>query len=333
MRAPRPNPVLHGLRATVTPLRWAGVLVVVAILLSGLTVVRPDEVALRLRLGRLTGATRAEQVHGPGLMFALPYLIDEVIRVPVKRIREVQVEGLAASPTEHPDWLDVTRTGYAMTGDHNIVQLTALMKYQIADPVAWALRLERPEAMIHQAATGALTQTLAEMAVDAVLVEEKARLVAAAFGRAQARLDRDGHWVRLVALEIVALRPPGSVAPAFEEVQTAFVERKTKLEQARGFRERELPAATATAEGELRKAEAHAVELLATARGEAGAFLQLLGEYRRAPTVMRERLYREAMQRVLSQVGTRVLLPPGAQGGRILLPGDATPDEWGGPGG
>jgi membrane protease subunit HflK len=326
--------VLDGLRAIVTPLRWAGVFAVVAILLSGLTVVRPDEVALRLRFGRLTGVTPAEQVHGPGLMVALPYLVDEVIRVPVKRIQELRVEGLAANPRgEQSDWLDITRTGYGLTGDHNIVQLTALVKYQIADPVAWALRLERPEAMIRESALGALTQTLAEMTVDAVLVEEKARLLAAALARAQARLDRDGHWVRLVALEIVALKPPRLVAGAFEQVQTTFVERKTKIEQARGFREHALPAAAGAAEGELRAAEAQGAELLARAGGEAAAFSQLLEEYRRDPAVVRERLYREAMQQVLSQVGSRVLLPPGPGRGRILLPGDATPGEWRGPGG
>ena len=53
--------------------------------LSSLTVVRPDQVAVVLRWGRLVGASPALQQHGPGLLLALPRPIDQVIRVPIKR--------------------------------------------------------------------------------------------------------------------------------------------------------------------------------------------------------------------------------------------------------
>jgi membrane protease subunit HflK len=314
--------------ATVLPVvRWVGALLVGAVLLSGMTIVRPDEVALRLRFGRLTGATRADQVHGPGLLFALPYLIDEIVRVPLTRIQELRVQTLAAGQEGRDDALDLTRTGYALTGDRNVVQLVALLKYQVTDPVAWALRIDAPVTHLGDAVTAALTRTLAEMRIDAVLVEEKARLAAVALGRAQQRLDRDGPWVQLVALELVSLRPPRAVAGAFEDVQTAFVERKTRIESARGFQAQELPAAGAAAQREVAAATAEAASQVAQARGDARAFGQLLDEYRRSPTVVRQRLYREAMQQVLAQTGHRILLSPGARSGPILLPADDTPLE------
>ena len=40
--------------------------------LSGITVVKPDEVAVVLRWGRLVGETPALQEHGPGLLFTFP---------------------------------------------------------------------------------------------------------------------------------------------------------------------------------------------------------------------------------------------------------------------
>jgi membrane protease subunit HflK len=312
--------------ATALPIvRWAGVLLAGAVLLSGMTIVRPDEVAIRLRFGRLTGVTRADQVHGPGLLLALPYLIDEIVRVPVKRIQALRVQTLAAGQEGRDDALDLTRTGYALTGDRNVVQLVALLKYQVADPVVWALRIDAPLTHVEDAVTAALTRTLAEMRIDAVLVEEKARLAAIALDRAQQRLDRDGPWVQLVALELVSLRPPRAVANAFEDVQTAFVERKTKLESARGFRAQELPAAAAAAQRDVAAATAEAASQVAQARGQARAFTQLLDEYRRNPDVVRQRLYREAMQQVLAQTGHRILLAPGARTGPILLPADDTP--------
>jgi membrane protease subunit HflK len=317
--------LVDSLAAILPIVRWAGVLLVAAVLLSGMTIVRPDEVALRLRFGRLTGATRADQVHGPGLLFALPYLIDEIVRIPVTRIQELRVQTLAGRQEARDDALDLTRTGYALTGDRNVVQLVALLKYQVADPIALALRIDAPTRHIEDAVTAALTRTLAEMRIDAVLVEEKARLAAVALERARERLDRDGPWVELVALELVSLQPPRAVAGAFEDVQTAFVERKTKVEGARGFQAQELPAAAAAAQREVATATAEAASQVAQARGHARAFAQLLDEYRRSPDVVRQRLYREAMQQVLAQTGHRILLSPGARSGPILLPADDTP--------
>ncbi len=58
----------------------------------GSPIVKPDEVAVILRWGRLVGDTPALQEHGPGLLFAFPRPIDRVVRVPVKHVWEVPVE-------------------------------------------------------------------------------------------------------------------------------------------------------------------------------------------------------------------------------------------------
>jgi membrane protease subunit HflK len=325
------TPLLDSVRASLRLLRWIAGLLGLAILGSGVTVVRPDEVALVLRFGQLAGRTRADQVHGPGLLLALPYLVDEVVRVPVKRIQETRIEALTSQIPASGDRLDVTRDGYALTADHNIVQPAAVLKYQITDPVAWALRLSGPDAFIRDAVVGALTRTLGEMAIDPILGDGRKSLAAAALDRAQARLDADGPWVRLVALEFTAIRPPGPVARAFDDVQSAFVERKTRVDEARSYREQALPRAAAAADAEVRDAEAGEATLLATAHGAASTFLAIQVEYRRSPAVVRQRLYREAMEFVFAAVGGRVLVPPGADTGRLLIPGDGGPGPWAGP--
>ena len=63
--------------------------------LSGISVIKSDEVAVVLRWGRLVGATPALQEHGPGLLFALPRPVDQVVRVQVKHVWEVPVSTLA----------------------------------------------------------------------------------------------------------------------------------------------------------------------------------------------------------------------------------------------
>ena len=284
--------------------------------------------ALRLRFGKLTGRTRADQVHGPGLLVALPYLVDEVIRVPVKRVHEIRIDVLTSRAQAAGDRVDITTTGYALTADQNIVQPDGVLKFQIADPVAWALRIVGPEAVVRDAVVAALTRTLGEMPIDGVLVDGQKQLAAQVVSRAQARLDEDGRWVRLLALEFTALRPPAQVASFFDQVQSAFVERKTRVDEARSYREQALPRAAADAQGRVRQAEAEEVTRLAEARGDAATFLAIREEYRRHPGVVRQRLYREAMERALSTVGGRVLVPPGSDATRILIPTDNEPAEW-----
>jgi membrane protease subunit HflK len=296
--------------------------VALGILVSGVTVVRPDEVALVLRFGRLTGHTRAERIHGPGLLLALPYLIDEVVRVPVKRIQETRIDVLTSGTQTSRDDLDVTKEGYALTADHNVVQPEVVLKYQVMDPVVWTLQISAPDALVRDTVVAALTRTLGEMAIDPVLGDGKKELVSRALARAQTRLDAEGPWVRLVALELTSIRPPSAVAPAFDAVHSAFVERETLVGRARGYREQGLPQAAAEAQAAIRDAEADTAARLATARGEAAAFLAIRAEYQRNPAVVRQRLYREAIEQVFLAVGGRVLVPPGADGGRLLIPGD-----------
>jgi modulator of FtsH protease HflK len=333
MSASKTGPLLASLTTVFGLLKWVAALAALAILVSGITVVKPDEVALRLRFGKLTGQTRAERVHGPGLLVALPYLVDDVIRVPVKRVHELRIDALAGPTAASQERLDITAAGYALTADHNIVQPAGVLKYQIADPVAWALRIVAPEAIVRDAVVSALTQTLGEMTIDTVLVDGQKQLAAQAVGRAQARLDAEGPWVRLLALEFTALRPPPQVAGDFDAVQSAFVERKTRVDEARSYREQALPQAVADAQSQLRQAEADEAARQAEARGAAAAFLAIREEYHRSPAVVRQRLYREAMERALATVGGRILVPPGSDTGRILIPTDNARGAWEGPDG
>ena len=72
-------------------LRILVILVIAGIFLSGIRVVDSGNVALILRFGKLVGDTPEEQVHEAGLLLAFPYIIDEVIMVPVSNVIEQTV--------------------------------------------------------------------------------------------------------------------------------------------------------------------------------------------------------------------------------------------------
>src|SRR5690606_5416269 len=66
----------------------------------------------------------------------------------------------------------------------------------------------------------------------------------------------------------------------------------------------------------LEEAEAYRAEVVARAEGESDRFVKLLEEYKRAPDVMRERLYIEAMERVMGAT-SKVMVD--VQGGNNML--------------
>jgi membrane protease subunit HflK len=295
---------------------WIG-LMILLYLGSGITIVRADEAALVLRFGRLVGEGTAAAVHPPGLLFALPRPFDEVVRVSVRKVYQVDVTTLsdAGAETRFPrTTLDPILVGYALTGDHNIVHAHFTAKYQVGDPVQWALFASQPERTLVDVLTGEAARTIGETSVDSVLSEGRADLVQKIRDRVQARLDEAGLGVQLVSLEVVALAPPSAVESDFTAVQSAHIQARTKQEDAEAEQASAIPAAQAAAAQKVSDAKSYAVTTKALAESTSTAFRALVAEYRANPGVVRDRLYHDGVTQVMAAAGKRVLVPPPLNG-------------------
>lgn len=175
-------------------MHWWVATMVVVYALSGITIVRPDEVAVVLRWGRLVGETPALQEHGPGLLFAFPRPVDQVVRVQIKHVWEVPITTLASSPEDEDeapsgDTLDPLTQGYALTGDENIVHVSMVARYRVRDPAEFAFYGPKAEDVLRVEVTAAMVRSLGEMGVDRVLADGRKDLVATATRRTQGGLD------------------------------------------------------------------------------------------------------------------------------------------------
>lgn len=314
-------------------MHWWIVAMAVLYALSGITRVRPDEVAIVLRWGRLVGDTPALQQHGPGLMFAFPRPIDEVVRVKTKSVQEVIVVTLAplgiSDPDETPSnygiTIDPLMEGYALSGDDNVIQLSAIARYRVRDPVDWQFYAPKSDDILKSEITQALTRTIGEMPVDYLLAEGRKDLVATVTRRAQEGLDAVRAGLELTGIELTSLGPPPTLQPEFSSVQTAFIGAETQKKDALAFAAAAAPQASAEVDVKLQGARAQADSALALARGEATAFRILEREYRASPAVVHERLYRDGIERALGQTNVRWLPPPPAGGRynglRVTIPG------------
>ncbi len=243
-------PVVQALDAAWQKMHWWIAAMAILYTVSGITVVKSDEVAVVLRWGRLVGATPALQQHGPGLLFAFPRPVDRVVRVPVKHVWEIGVNTLSVvgrNNAEEDDvasylTLDPLTQGYALTGDQNIVRVAMAVRYRVRDPAEWAFYGPPSEDILRVEAAAAMVRSLGEMGVDRVLADGRKSLIATATRRAQAGLDESHSGLELSSLELTRLAPPTALAGAFDAVQSAYHRRGDQTEGGPGVRGNGAPS-------------------------------------------------------------------------------------------
>ncbi len=327
--------VMSALDSGFTYARWGIVLLVIVYLFSGVTVIETDEVGMVLRFGRLVGSVPATQIRHPGPVFMFPKPIDELVRVKVKKVMELKITDLyrpeyinqvqGADRMPFNDTIDPENEGYCLTGDHNVVQTLITVKYQITDPIAYVFGNQAPADTIRDTVLAAMVRSTGEEKVDSIITVGKKQLLLTVQRRAQKRLDDIHAGVTIQSFEFNELMPARQVLKEFKAVQNAYIERETKIKEASSYKEEKIPGAEASAGMTVREAEAYAADVLAGARGDASAFENMLVEYHRDPEVVRERLYREAVDDSMSWLADVTIVPVDPksrkQGANIILPG------------
>lgn len=264
------------------------ILVVIGIFLSGLRVVETGNVAVVLRFGKLVGDTYEEQVNEPGLMFAFPYIIDEVIIVPTGRVMEQTVATHYTDPEEAATTLD---GGYVITGDQNIAVVAASVKYVISDPVAYALYIKDISAVIDSAVSSAMLNEAARINVDNLLTDGKDTYAKAVLKRAQDKLTVMGAGVTLTTVELTDVSMPEEVRDVYEAVNSATVQATTIVERANQYKAGLLLAAESEVTTLIAEANSEFSRKVAVANTDLAEFWGVLDEYEQRPDVVKTRIY------------------------------------------
>lgn len=303
-----------------TAIRYCKRLIVILLVLiccSGIRVIDNSEVGVVLRMGRLVGDTREEQVHGPGLLLAFPYVIDEVIKVPVGKVQEVAITTHAAAAD--PSYADIERTGYLITGDENILHINATLKYRITDPVEYALYTSVPGDTIQGVVSGVMTSCASSTGVDGLLTDQKDLFAQRVISEAQKLLDKLEVGVEIIGLEFQSITPPDALKYQFNQVNAAYVEKETKLQEANQYREKVVPDAKAEADKLVSDAKIAQSQRVTAANDAAAEFNGLFEEYQRNRDVVGERVFREKVTAILNKMGGKLVLPEGGTP-QIFLP-------------
>lgn len=274
--------------------------VVLIIALSGIKVVKSGNVAIVLRFGKLVGNTYEEQVHEPGLMFAFPYIIDEVIMIPTGTVMEQTV----STHYTNGNMTSLRNNGYVITGDQNIAVISASVKYAISDPVAYALNVKNIESLINAFVSSAMVDNASNIAVDSLLTNGKDEYATNVMNQAQAKLSLQNAGVMLVTLELTNVSMPLEVKDVYEMVTAANINAATLLEQAKQYRENLIPRAQAEANTLVANANSAYASAVAKTNSELSEFRGVLDEYAQNPELVKTRLYADKVSKAIGSIGT-----------------------------
>jgi len=261
-----------------------------------------------LGVTRLFGAVADASVP-PGVHWFWP--------APVGRVDVVETTTSLALPIGQlaPDEPQAVVTGLAigrwLTGDTNLIELRAKVNYRIGDPAKYLFASDAPRALLRNAVGAAVTEAAAAQPVDELLTSGRLALMGRIRERAQAQVDAWGAGLQILAVNVETIEPPAPVLQAFQDVQNARADRERAISEAQSYANGILPVARGEAQRRLHEAEAFADRRVSTARGDADAFRRLVAEHRRAPRVLEERLYVEALERILPRVKRYVIDPRG----------------------
>tara|TARA_R110001599_G_scaffold77618_7_gene211564 strand:- start:976 stop:1578 length:603 start_codon:yes stop_codon:yes gene_type:complete len=150
-----------------------------------------------------------------------------------------------------------------------------------------------------------------------VLTEGREQMAVEVTERLQRYLDSYNTGIAVTQVNIENAQAPAEVQDAFDDVIRAKEDEVRERNQAEAYANGVIPEARGKAQRMLEEANGYHDEVIARAEGEAKRFDLLVEQYRIAPEVLRERMYLDTMQDVMSN--SSKILVSGGEGNNNLL--------------
>lgn len=285
---------------------------VLVLVWTGFFQIGAEEVGIITRFGKYTREVNS------GLNFKIP-LIEGVVKVPVER---QQKQEFGFRTVESNVRSDYTKRGTAdeslmLTGDLNLADVEWVVQYRISNAYQYLFKVRHPEITLRDLSESSMRQVVGDRTVNEVLTVGRTEVALAVKDLIQNLSDEYELGIRIEQVVLQDVNPPDPVKSAFNAVNEAQQEKETLINQAKSEYNRVIPHARGQARETIQKAEGYATARVNNAQGEATRFELLYQEYVKAPEVTRRRLYMETMQRVLPELGNKIITD---QEGNNVLP-------------
>ena len=276
-----------------------GILIVLSFLRGAYYSVDEQENAVVTMFGKVVRTDTA------GLHFKLPWL---------QKVTIVDMTthgfGIGYDVDNNGQNITVEDEGIMITSDFNFVDIDFYLEYKVSDPIKYIYNSREPEAILKNAALAAIRSTVSDYTVDDVITTGKSQIQAEIRDRLSASLNHKDIGLQVVNIQIQDAEPPTQeIVQAFKAVETAKQGKETAINNANRYRNESLPTAEAEADKIVQTAQAAKEARIAEAQGQVSRFEKMYDEYVKYPNITRQRLYYEAMEKVLP--GQKIIITDG----------------------
>lgn len=322
-------------------------------LYSSLYTIPNDSVGVIRRFGSYSRTTE------PGIHTKIPYGIERVTKVPIKRVQKEEfgfrslkpgvdsqyigaeeidqgkisdgsLETMISKSGERDSTPDkarlkeqakgILRGEYLMlTGDLNMADMEFIVQYDIKDAVKYLFNTREPRETIRDCSNSIIRQLVGNGSVDEAINIGRVEYEVQSKVALQKLLDDYDSGINVVTVKLQSTNPPRNVRPAFHEVNSAMQMKEQKINEAKKNYNEAVPKAKGEALGLVESAKGYAAERVNKAEGDASKFEQLYAEYKKAPEVTMQRMYLETMSRVLPSITDKWIVEQEGDGGLLKL--------------
>lgn len=298
-----------------------------AYVLSGVYLIGPDQLGVIERFGQ-----KQSPYRGPGLHYRLPWPIDGLTRVQPQRPRVVEI-GFRTRPARVGqtgpatyEWNSQHRAGryekvpdeaLMLTGDQNMIELTATVHYILERPDDFLFRQLDADATVRSSAESVIESVVTSSPLDDVMTLNRRDVEQRMQKMLGERLSRYQAGVRVLRVSLEDIHPSVEVVDAFREVSDAYEEKNRLINEAEGYRNEQLALSRGNAAALITSARSYSAARKTRAEGDASRFTSREQAFRLSPDATSTRLYLEMIENVLP--GKKKLIIDKSKGRRNLF--------------
>ncbi len=279
------------------------IIVIINFFFSCWFTISPEEVGVVLRFGKHV------RTVNPGLNFKIPFGVEKVYKVPVKRQLKLEFgfRTLEAGVRSRYAKKGFEHESLMLTGDLNAGDVEWIVQYRIDDPFKYLFRVRNTRSTFRDINEAVMRKVVGDRTVNEVLTIGRQEIADTVRQKLQHFCDQYETGIKVDQVVLQDVNPPDPVKPSFNEVNEAQQEREKLINQALSEYNRVIPRAKGEAAKTIEEAKGYALERVNNAKGEAVRFNVIFQEYLKAKEVTRRRIYLETMNKILNNVGKKVI--------------------------
>ena len=280
-------------------------------LLTGFYTVRPNEIGVNMIFGKYSSSA------ANGLRWNWPYPIGSVEKPLVTQNRTLEIGMRNVDTRRPPRPTDVE--SLMLTGDENIVDIDFTLQWQVnPDKVTdFVFNLQNPEGTVRVVAESAMREVIGRRNIQTILTVDRAAIEGEVLKLTGDILGHYGAGIEVLRVNLQRVDPPLQVIDAFRDVQAARQDQDRARNEAETYASRVVPEARGEAQKIIQAAEADKERSIAEAKGAASRFDQVVAEYRKAPDVIKQRIFIDTMEKVLKGTDKTILDQSGSASGIV----------------